>query len=152
MIHILTCTFLDHHSSMMNLTSRLAIKIQHTPDFQFDWSDTAPQRPRKSLTIEDFLPNENDATILKQRAVHYMMGFLVETFSSLNHLAKLVPETQSVHPVTKSKVVPMKILFKDEKYKSETIDILSQLMCDANLSGSHQVHYETHEYMYSLRT
>ena len=46
----------------------------------------------------------------------------------------------------------MKILFKDEKYKSETIDILSQLMCDANLSGSHQVYYETHEYMYSLRT
>ena len=33
----------------------------------------------------------------------------------------------------------MKILFKDEKYKNQTIDILTQLVGDANLSGNHQV-------------
>ena len=31
------------------------------------------------------------------------------------------------------------ILFKDEKYKDETIDILTQLMTDGNLSGDNQV-------------
>ena len=69
-----------------------------------------------------------------------MMGFLVETFSNLKHLGEFVPEPESIHPVTKSEVVPMKILYKDEKYKSQTIDILMQLMSDANLSGKHQVH------------
>ena len=39
----------------------------------------------------------------------------------------------------KSVVVPMQALFKDEKYKSETIDILSVLMKDAALTGTPQV-------------
>ena len=60
-----------------------------------------------------------------------MMGFLVETFSSLKHLAEFVHQPESIHPVTKSEVVPMKILYKDEKYKRQTIDILMQLMSDA---------------------
>ena len=47
---------------MLNLTSRLAIKIKYLPDYEFDWSDTSPQRPQTSLRVEDFLPNENDAT------------------------------------------------------------------------------------------
>ena len=46
----------------------------------------------------------------------------------LKHLAEFVPEPESIHPVTKSQVVPMKILYKDEKYKSQTIDILTQLV------------------------
>ena len=124
---------------MLNLTSRLAIKIKYLPDYEFDWSDTAPQRPRTSLTVEDFLPNEIDATVLKQRAVHYMMGFLVETFTSLKDLADFVPKTVTVHPAMKSEIILMKILFKDEKYKSETIEILTRLLSDANLSGNHQV-------------
>ena len=70
-----------------------------------------------------------------------MMGFLVEMFSNPKHLAEFVPEPESIHPVTKSQVVPMKILYKDEKYKSQTIDILTQLS-DANLSGQHQVDIE----------
>ena len=127
---------------MLNLTSRLAVKIENLPGFDFDWADTTPQRLRTSLNVEDFLPSEDDATVLHQRAVHYMMGFLVETFSSLKHLAEFVPEPELIHPVTKSKVVPMKILYKDEKYKSQTIDILMQLMSDANLSGNHQVHVQ----------
>ena len=126
---------------MLNLTSTLAVKIKNLPAFEFDWADTTPQRPRTSLNVDDFLPSEADATVLHQRAVHYMMGFLVETFSNLKHLAEFVPEPESIHSVTKSQVVPMKILYKDEKYKSQTIDILTQLMSDANLSGQHQVHY-----------
>ena len=65
-----------------------------------------------------------------------MMGFLVETFACFKDLAEFVPKPKTVHPAM---IVPMKILFKDEKYKSETIDILSHLMSDANLSGNHQV-------------
>ena len=131
----------DHHSSMLNLTSRLAIKIKNLPSFEFDWADTTPQRLRTSLNVDDFLPSEADATVLHQQTVHYMMGFLMETFSNLKHLAEFVPEPESIHPVTKSQVDPMKILYKDEKYKSQTIDILTQLMSDTNLSGQHQVHY-----------
>ena len=56
----------DQHSSMLNLTSRLAVKIKNLPDFEFDWADTTPQRPRTSLNVEDFLPSEVDATVLKQ--------------------------------------------------------------------------------------
>ena len=33
----------------------------------------------------------------------------------------------------------MKILFKDEKYKAETIDILKQLLIDAELTGKPEV-------------
>ena len=141
--HVTVCVHLpfpDHHSSMLNLTARLAVKIKNLPDFEFDWADTAPQKPRASLNVVDFLPSEADATVFNQRAVHYMMGFLVETFSSLKCLAEFVPEPEVVHPATKSEVVPMKILYKDEKYKSQTIDILAQLIKDAGLSGNHQVY------------
>ena len=57
----------------------------------------------------------------------------------MSDLAKLVPAPEHLHPITKSEVVPMKMLFYDEKYKSETIKILSKLACDANLSGDPQV-------------
>jgi hypothetical protein len=33
----------------------------------------------------------------------------------------------------------MKVLFKDEKQKSETIDILTQFLSDGNLKGDNQV-------------
>lgn len=34
----------------------------------------------------------------------------------------------------------MCVLFKDEKYTSETVDILAQLIIDANLNGQPQVY------------
>ena len=67
------------------------------------------------------------------------MKFLAEEFESLSDLQLFVPKHQSPHPVQKSEVIPIKILFKDEKYISETVDILSQLMIDANITGSPQV-------------
>ncbi len=63
------------------------------------------------------------------------MRFLTETFTCLKHLAVVIPAEEPLHPVAKSQVVPMKILFKDEKYKSATIEILTQLLDDASLSG-----------------
>ena len=114
---------------MTNLTSRLAIKIRYLPDFDFSWSDSTPQQPRSSLTIDDFLPNELDAAILKERSVCYLMRFLVETFPNLKHLAAVIPPMEPLHPVVKSEVVP----------KSATIEILSKLLVDACLSGNQQV-------------
>lgn len=124
---------------MLNLTARLALKIQNLPNWDFEWSDTRPQRSRQSLTISNFLPSEDDAQQLKKRAVLYMMEFLATEFKSLADLKHLIPSQQSLHPVQKSVVVPMKVLYRDEKYKSETIDILTQLMTDAQLTGDPQV-------------
>ena len=67
------------------------------------------------------------------------MAFLVDNFTSLKKLCKFIPAKSPIHPVEKSDVVPMKILFKDEKYKTETLDILAQLLQDAGLSGNQQV-------------
>ena len=69
------------------------------------------------------------------------MEALVFAFSSLGDLQKFLPSRKSPHAVQKSVVVPMQILFKDEKYKSETIEILSELMSDAALNGKPQVNY-----------
>ena len=62
---------------MLNLTSRLAIKLRYLPDWEFDWSDNTPQRSRDSLTLEEFLPDNEDAATFMQRAVDYTMRFLV---------------------------------------------------------------------------
>ena len=76
-----------------------------------------------------------------------MMEFLVTQFNSLEGLKKLLPPKQQIHPVKKSHVVPMKLLFKDEKQKSETIDILSQLLNDGNLKDTNQVSTHACTYM-----
>ena len=132
---------------MLNAAARLAIAIQNFPDFEFSWSDSQPQRSRISLSVNDFLPSESDGIILQERATAYMMEFLVTQFSSLEGLKKLLPPKQQIHPVKKSHVVPMKLLFKDEKQKSETIDILSQLLNDGNLKGTNQVRIHACTYM-----
>ena len=64
-------------------------------------------------------------------------------FSSLNDRKQFVPPYTTPHKVRKAEVVPVKVLFKDEKDKSETIEILKQLMSDADLNGDHQVHVQT---------
>ncbi len=124
---------------MLNITARLAVRLRHLPDWNFDWSNTSPQRSRQSLGITDILPNEDDGAQLTVRATRYMMNFLTSEFADLASLKKYVPDHVVLHPVQKSEVVPMKVLFKDEKYTSETIDILSQLMKDAALCGESQV-------------
>ena len=128
--------YIDVHSSMMNVTTRLAVRIRFLPEFPFSWSDTSPQKSRQSLTIEDYLPSASESQQLEERATHSMMGFLVETFACLQDLQSFVPVMEPLH---QPQVVPMKLLFRDEKYKSEIIQILSQLIQDANLSGEAQV-------------
>ena len=124
---------------MLNLTARLAIRMQNLPDWDFDWSCTSPQRSRSSLTSEDFLPSADDGVQLKERAVLYMMETLVNEFPTLSHLKKFVPPRKSPHPTLKAEVVPMKILFHDEKYKAENIEILTDFMNTADLQGDKQV-------------
>ena len=109
---------------MLNLTSRMAVEIQNLPHWEVDWSDNKPQKIRSSLTCSDFLPDEVDATELQKRAVLLVMGILTTEFTSLGDLQKLVPQIESPNPVRKSVVVPMQALFKDEKYKAETIVFL----------------------------
>lgn len=130
---------LDRHSTMLNLTARLAIAINNLPDWEVDWTDTAPQRNPDTLSISDILPSAADGEEIRKRAIHYIMQFLVTQFESLKHLQSLVPPQSSPHPVARSTVIPMKILFKDEKYKAETIDILKQLLIDAELTGKPEV-------------
>ena len=105
----------DKHSKMLNITSRLAVRIRHIPNWNFDWADTQPQMNRNLLTIPDFLSSEADAAQLKKRAVDYIMNFLVQEFPTYSDLKKLLPgKPETV--IAKSEVVPMEVLFKDEKY------------------------------------
>ena len=129
----------DHHSSMLNITSRLAVRLRYLPDWDFDWSDNNAQQKRQSLELEDFLPDEEDGHHIHTRAVEYTMRFLVNDFTSLEGLRKHAPDHQKLHPVVKTEVVPQQVLFKDEKYIQETIEIISQLIDDADLKGDPQV-------------
>ena len=118
----------------------LAVKIENLPDRDVDWNDSTPQCPRSSLSFEHFLPSTDDADALHKAATQYIMEVLVEEFDCLHHLKPLVPCRHSPHQVSSPTVAPMAILFKDEKYKAETVEILRELMADAKLSGNPQVH------------
>ena len=98
---------------MMNLTSRLAVRIKYLPDWKFDWEDKKPQRSRESLTISHFLPSEQEFGELKKRA-DYIASFLVQEYKSLQQLHQFVHEQTPIHPPSKSEFVPMEVLFKDE--------------------------------------
>ena len=104
----------DKHNCMLNVTSRLAVRLQNLPNGNVDWADSKPQCTRQSLNISDFLSS----------CSAFLMKFLAEEFESLSDLQPFVPKHQSPHPVQKSAVIPMKFLFKDKKYISETVDIL----------------------------
>ena len=124
---------------MLSVTSRLAVRLQNLLNWNVDWADSQPQCTRQSLNISDSLPSLEDACHLKERATAFLMKFLAEEFESLSDLQVFIPKHQSPHPVQKAEVIPMNVLFKDEKYISETVHILSQLMIDANITGSPQV-------------
>ena len=122
---------------MLNTTTRLAIGINNLPPWEFDWSDNRPQKSRHTLTLSEVLPNAEDGQQLYDRAVAYTMKLLVESFPSLEKLKPLISTGNSTS-VKKSVVVPMKILFKDEKYIDDNIQILQQYIEDGNLSGNAQ--------------
>ena len=124
---------------MNNVTSRLAVRIKHIPEGQIDWSDNTPQRSKSSLTIDDLIPSEEDGVVIYDRAVTYVMRIFVTFFKSLSALQNLVPKPHSPHTPSKSEVVPMMILAKDEKYKQANMEILEILKTEANPSGNPQV-------------
>ena len=126
---------------MLNLTSRLAIEIRDIPN-GVDWSDQSPQGRRSQLTAADILPGIEDALALQKRALVFLQQFLVSEFDDLHELQSLTPVAHSSDTVKKSEVVPMRILFRDEKYVAENVAILGDLIRDANLTGSHQVYFK----------
>ena len=109
---------------------------EYFPEWEIDWSDTQPQCSRQSLTISNFLPSEDDSRQLKERAMHYTMQFLVSEFTALAGLKAHVPSQKPLHPAEKSQIIPMSILFKNEIYKTATLEILTQYLEDAQLSGA----------------
>lgn len=126
---------------MLNVTARLALKINNLPNWEFDWEDATPQCSRSCLTCDTFLPSIDDAEALEESAIQYTMEILVQEFDCLHHLKSHVPHRKGPHPVKSPTVAPMPILFKDEKYKAETVEIIRQLMNDAALSGKSEVCY-----------
>ena len=131
--------YADMHNTMVNVTTRIAVRIKHLPPFDFDWGDTTPQKPRDRLTVDDVLPSKSDGDQLFQRAVKYVMEFLVHHFSSLKDL-KLATDECAPCP-EKSTVVPMPLLQRDEKYIDETINILHDYIHDCNFIGHSQVRF-----------
>ena len=112
---------------MNNVTFHLAVRIKHVPEGHVDWSDTKLQRSRNDLTIDDLISNEDDGRELHSRAVAYVKKILETSFKSLSGLQSLVPNPRCPHPPSKSEVVPMKILAKDEKYQQTYLEILETL-------------------------
>ena len=124
---------------MLNKTSRLAIDIRYIPD-HVNWSDRNPQGTRSELTAADILPGPDDAAILQKRALTYLQHFLVSEFADLLELRPFLPELHPTDPVKKSEIIPMRILYKDEKYIAENVSILLDLVRDANLIGNHRIY------------
>lgn len=105
---------------MRNTTTRIAVEIKNLSGYEFDWNDHTPQCPVESLTEDDILPSENDGIIIYNRMVAYVKKFLIDTLDSLEHL-----RSNNHAPVAhgqKSVVIPMKLLFRDEKYTDENND------------------------------
>ena len=123
----LSFVYAEHHFSSRG---------EYFPEWEIDWSDTQPQCSRQSLTISNFLPSEDDSRQLKERAMHYTMQFLVSEFTALAGLKAHVPSQKPLHPAEKSQIIPMSILFKNEIYKTATLEILTQYLEDAQLSGA----------------
>ncbi len=132
-------TALHNRFTPSDVTARLTVRVKHQPDGEFDWSNSAPQKSRNALTIDDLIPNQSDGEQLHKRAVDYVMYFLIVNFQSLYKLRQFAPTLQSPLPVSKSVVAPMKILPYDEKYTEENIHILKRIQSDAQLSGDPQV-------------
>lgn len=111
------------------------MEVKHLPPWEVDWTDASPQRDTATVTISDILPSERDGLVLESRAVDFIMRFLVTEFRSLNHLQSLLPHKED-QDTCRSNVVPMKLLFLDEKYKAETTEIITR---DAELTGKPEV-------------
>ena len=123
---------------MCNATTRLAIGIDHLPPYDFSWEDSTPQKMRNDLTLDEIFPNVEDGRVLFERAVQYTAQVLVEEFPTFSDLRQFVVSPDRSSAVHKSTVIPMKLLFKDEKYTDDNIQILQEYSRECNLTGSPQ--------------
>ena len=133
--------YVDHHNLMMNVTTRIAIEITELPPFEFRWDDLTPQRPTSSLSIDDILPSAEDGRLLYDRATKFVSQFLLQNFPALKGLAKMMSqlEASSEPACTKSNIISMSLLQRDEKYTDETIAILHDFKRDCKMTGTAQV-------------
>lgn len=122
---------------MENTTTRLAVRIQTHPPYQVDWSSKTPQKSRCHLQESDILPSDHDAEHLNTYMLSFVMSFIVKKLKSLSDLDQFLP-TESFH-AQKSEVVPLKLLFRDEKLTDENIHILREYAKEAKLDGSPQI-------------
>ncbi len=136
-LHNVHVSSIDHHNKIENTTTRLAVRIHNYPPYEIDWNDTSPQRSRCSLGENDILPSDEDARNLNEHMLKFVMSFIVKKLRSLSDLAQFLPSES--FPAHKSEIIPLKLLFRDEKSIDENIQILVQYTKDANLDGSPQV-------------
>jgi hypothetical protein len=74
--------------------------------------------------LDVVLPSLSDGSQLFERAMKYVIGFLLRHFPSLKDLKSLVHQESPSKPQEKSTIIPMAVLQRDEKYTEETIKIL----------------------------
>lgn len=66
---------------MVNMTSRLAVRIKNVLPGSINWSDKSPQGSRSSLKAED-IPNEEDGEVMSKRAHHEVLGWHLQGFEA----------------------------------------------------------------------
>ena len=79
------------HAKMINMTSRLAVKIKNIPLGGINWSDNTPQRSRSSLKAEDIIPNEEDGDTTSNRIHHEILGQQFQSFEPLSESSTQAP-------------------------------------------------------------
>ena len=90
------------------------------PPFPFSWDDNAPQKSCSALKEENILPNKDDGHHLHHQMMNFLMEFFVNELKGLSDPRQFLPSKQHP-PAHKSMVIPMKLLFLDEKYTDENI-------------------------------
>ena len=124
----------QHHVECDNKTG--SIHPQHNSmGFRMEWHNST-EAP--AWSVDDLLPNEEDGQALFEKAVLYTMQVITENFPSIGSLKKFLPSPEITCP-HKSVVVPQKVLFRDEKYTDENIQILRQYIKDCKFTGNPQV-------------
>ena len=123
---------------MKNTTSRLAVRIQNYPPFPFQWNDATPQKSRGDLDEKDIVASDEVGVVLRSHMLTFMKTFMVQELISLSDLAQFIPSSPPL-PANKSEILPLKLLFRDEKYIDENIQILLQYMKETSSEGSPQV-------------
>ena len=73
----------DIHPEMLNVTSRLAVKVKYLPSWEVNWSYATPQKSRSELAIDDLIPNGEE---MFGRAVQYVMRLMVTHYKAFSHL------------------------------------------------------------------